>query len=162
MFPTALLQIHSLPGGGAFRVPEIQVPPVTLYTKQRSAHKCCFIRITCKIKWKWHRKVSEDSRISSEIQWYKNTRARFRFLNVQCSCLFNEIKAFWKIYLWWSVLILWRSATNKSMNGKHCIALHCIDPTWGGILHYKFWVWLISKSMLHFGYYEVVEKTLKV
>ncbi len=35
------------------------------------------------------------------------------------SCLFNKVKAFWKIYLWPSVLILWRSARNKSVSGKH-------------------------------------------
>ncbi len=28
-----------------------------------------------------------------------------RINNVQCSCLFNEVKAFWKIYFLWSVLI---------------------------------------------------------
>ncbi len=41
--------------------------------------------ITSKIKWKWHPSFSENSRFSSEIQWYKNTRTRFRFWNVQCS-----------------------------------------------------------------------------
>ncbi len=38
-----IMQIHSLPAGGTFRG-EIEVSPVMLYTKQRSAHRCCFIR----------------------------------------------------------------------------------------------------------------------
>ncbi len=38
------MQINSLSAGGAVGVGEIKVPPVTLYTKQRSAHKRCFIR----------------------------------------------------------------------------------------------------------------------
>ncbi len=48
-----------------------------------------------------------------------------------CSCLFNEVKAFLKIYLLRSVLIVWRAATNKSMYGKHCcpyIAGLCLYP----------------------------------
>ncbi len=36
------MQIHSLPAGGA--VGESEVSTVTLYTKQSSAHKRCFIR----------------------------------------------------------------------------------------------------------------------
>ncbi len=74
--------------------------------------------------WKLHSKSSwlkkhDASGFPSEIQWYKNTCAGFWFLNVLCSCLFNEVKAFWEIYLWQSVLILWRAATNKSIYGKH-------------------------------------------
>ncbi len=38
------MQIHSLPAGGAVGVVESEVSPVTLYTKQSSAHKRCFIR----------------------------------------------------------------------------------------------------------------------
>ncbi len=38
------MQIHSLPAGGAFGAVEIEVSPVTLYTKQSYAHKRCFIR----------------------------------------------------------------------------------------------------------------------
>ncbi len=38
------MQIHSLPAGGAVGVVESKVSPVTLYTKQSSAHKRCFIR----------------------------------------------------------------------------------------------------------------------
>ncbi len=38
------LQINSLPTGGAVGVWESEVSPVTLYTKQSSAHKRCFIR----------------------------------------------------------------------------------------------------------------------
>ncbi len=41
--------------------------------------------ITCKMKWKWHPKFSENSQFPSEIQWYKNTRSGFQFWNVQCS-----------------------------------------------------------------------------
>ncbi len=37
------MQIHSLPVGGTVGV-EIVVSPVTLYKKQRSADKRCFIR----------------------------------------------------------------------------------------------------------------------
>ncbi len=41
-----------------------------------------------------------------------------------CSAhIYSKVKAFRKIYLWWSVLILWQAATNKSMYGKHCILL---------------------------------------
>ncbi len=36
------MQINSLPAGGA--VGEREVSTVTLYTKQSSAHKCCFVR----------------------------------------------------------------------------------------------------------------------
>ncbi len=75
--------------------------------------------ITCKMKLKWHPTFSGDCWFPSEIQSYKNTRTGFRFWNVLCSCLFNKVKAFWKIYLWPSVLILWRSARNKSVYGKH-------------------------------------------
>ncbi len=38
------MQIHSLPLGAAFGAVKIAVYPVTLYTKQHCAHKCCFIR----------------------------------------------------------------------------------------------------------------------
>ncbi len=38
------MQINSLPAGGAVGVVEIEVSPVTLYTKQSSSHKRCFIR----------------------------------------------------------------------------------------------------------------------
>ncbi len=38
------MQINSLPAGGAVGAGEIEVSPVTLYTKQSSAHKHCFIR----------------------------------------------------------------------------------------------------------------------
>ncbi len=52
------MQIHSLPPGGAFRVGEIEVSPVT------AVHKTA---------------------LRSEIQGYKNTRAGFRFL--KCAVL---------------------------------------------------------------------------
>ncbi len=38
------MYIHPQPVGGAFVVAESEVSPVTLYTKQRSAHKRSFIR----------------------------------------------------------------------------------------------------------------------
>ncbi len=38
------MQIHSLPSGAAVVVVKIEVSPVTLYTKQNSTHKRCFIR----------------------------------------------------------------------------------------------------------------------
>ncbi len=38
------MQINYLPAGGAVVVVESEVSPVTLYTKQSSAHKRCFIR----------------------------------------------------------------------------------------------------------------------
>ncbi len=38
------MQINYLPAGGAVVVLEIEVSLVTLYTKQSSAHKRCFIR----------------------------------------------------------------------------------------------------------------------
>ncbi len=37
------MQIHYLPAGGAVGEGELEVSPVTLYTKQRT-HKRCFIR----------------------------------------------------------------------------------------------------------------------
>ncbi len=38
------MQINSVSAGGAVGAAEIEVSPVTLYTKQSSAHKRCFIR----------------------------------------------------------------------------------------------------------------------
>ncbi len=38
------MQINSLPAGGTVGAVEIEVSLVTLYTKQSSAHKHCFIR----------------------------------------------------------------------------------------------------------------------
>ncbi len=38
------MQIKYLPAGGAVVAGEIEVSPVTLYTKQSSDHKHCFIR----------------------------------------------------------------------------------------------------------------------
>ncbi len=38
------MQINYLPAGGTVGVVEIAVSPVTLYTKQRSVLKRCFIR----------------------------------------------------------------------------------------------------------------------
>ncbi len=38
------MQTHSLPAGGAVVAGELEVSTVTLYTKQSSAHKLCFIR----------------------------------------------------------------------------------------------------------------------
>ncbi len=38
------VQINSLPAGGAVGAVESKLSPVTLYTKQSSAHKRCFIR----------------------------------------------------------------------------------------------------------------------
>ncbi len=38
------MQMNSLPAGGAVGAGELEVSPVTLYTKQSSAHKRCFIR----------------------------------------------------------------------------------------------------------------------
>ncbi len=38
------MQINSLPAGGTVGAGEIKVFPVTLYTKQSSTHKHCFIR----------------------------------------------------------------------------------------------------------------------
>ncbi len=83
------MQMNYLPAGGAVGVVEIEVSPVTLYTKQRSAHKRCFIRhymqdemkITSKIFWK-----KFDFLQKSEIlQWYKKNRMGFRLWNVQSS-----------------------------------------------------------------------------
>ncbi len=58
---------------------ESEVSPIMLYTN------AVLSDITCKMKWKWHPKFSEDSRFPSEIQWYKNTSTVFRFWNVQSS-----------------------------------------------------------------------------
>ncbi len=38
------MQMNHLPAGGAVGEGELEVSPVTLYTKQSSAHKHCFIR----------------------------------------------------------------------------------------------------------------------
>ncbi len=54
------MQIHYLTAGGAVVAGELEVSPVTLYTKQSSAHKRCFIRdymqdeikMTSNIFWK--------------------------------------------------------------------------------------------------------------
>ncbi len=83
------MQMNYLPAGGAVGAGELEVSTVTLYTKQRSAHKRCFIRhymqdemkITSNIFWK-----NVDFLQKSEIlQWYKKNRMGFRFWNVQSS-----------------------------------------------------------------------------
>ncbi len=38
------MQINYLPAGAAVVAGELEVSPVTLYTKQSSSHKRCFIR----------------------------------------------------------------------------------------------------------------------
>ncbi len=38
------MQMNYLSAGGAVGAGELEVSPVTLYTKQSSAHKRCFIR----------------------------------------------------------------------------------------------------------------------
>ncbi len=73
------IQINYLLAGGAVGAGELDVSPVTLYTKKSSTHKRCFIRHTSKIKWKWHPTFSEDSHFSSEIQWYKTPAMCFDF-----------------------------------------------------------------------------------
>ncbi len=50
-----------------------------------------------KIKWKFQRYVSEDSRFPSEIHSHKDIRAVFSLQNVQRSYLFNYIIAFWSL-----------------------------------------------------------------
>ncbi len=56
------MQIHSLPAGGDCR----EVSPVTLYTKQRSAHKCCFIR----------HYMQDDMKMTSKIFWRQSDSFR--------------------------------------------------------------------------------------
>ncbi len=62
------MQINYLPAGGAAGVGELEVSPVTLYTKQGSAHKCCFIRYYKQGEMKMTSTFSEESRFPSEIQ----------------------------------------------------------------------------------------------
>ncbi len=38
------MQMNYLPAGGGVGAGELEVSPVTLYTKQSSAHKHCFIK----------------------------------------------------------------------------------------------------------------------
>ncbi len=109
------MQIHSLPAGGRNR----SFPGNSCTQSRAPLTNAALSDITCKMKWKWHPQFSEDSRLPSEIQWYIKTG--FPFWNVQCSCLFNNVKAFWNIYLW-------RAATNKSKYGKHLCHVHKL--TW--------------------------------
>ncbi len=53
------MQINSLPAGGAVVVVESEVSPVTLYTKQRSSHKRCFIR----------HYMQDEMKMTSNIFW---------------------------------------------------------------------------------------------
>ncbi len=61
------MQMYSLPVGGAVVVGEVEVSPVTLYTKQHFAHKHCFIRHYIQDETN----IFEDCQFPSEIQWYK-------------------------------------------------------------------------------------------
>ncbi len=53
------VQINYLPAGGTVGAGEIEVSPVTLYTKQSSAHNCCFIR----------HYMQDDMKMTSTIFW---------------------------------------------------------------------------------------------
>ncbi len=59
------MQMYSLPAGGAVGVGEVEVSPVTLYTKQHFAHKHCFIRHYIQDETN----IFEDCQFPSEIQW---------------------------------------------------------------------------------------------
>ncbi len=78
------MQINSLPAGGAVVVVESEVSTVTLYTKQSSAHKRCFIRPYMQDEMKMA-SIFFWKQFPSEIQRYKNTHMAFRFWNVQSS-----------------------------------------------------------------------------
>ncbi len=79
------MQINYLPAGGAVGEVEIEVSPVTLYTKQRSSHKRCFIRHYMQNYMKMTSNIFWRLLFPSEIQWYKNTSNVFVFCNTQCS-----------------------------------------------------------------------------
>ncbi len=68
VFPTDTLfmQIQYLPAGGAVEVVEIEVSPVTLYTKQSSAHKHCFIR----------HYMQDKIKMTSKIFWWQSVSFR--------------------------------------------------------------------------------------
>ncbi len=53
------MQIKYLPAGGAVVAGEIEVSPVTLYTKQSSDHKRCFIR----------HYMQDEMKMTSNIFW---------------------------------------------------------------------------------------------
>ncbi len=76
----------------------VNVRGLRLGTAVNWIYKRCFIRhITCKMKWKWYQTFSKDS-VPSEIQWYKNTRASFWFLNVHYVLVFIQqslLEKFW-------------------------------------------------------------------
>ncbi len=106
LFPTDLqVQIDSLPARGAAGAGDIALSLVTVVNKSALCSEAYFIshyrkheiQITSKLFWR--RSFNFETCIAQFIQW--------------------SIKAFWKIYLWRSVLILWRVATNYSMYGKH-------------------------------------------
>ncbi len=66
--------MNSLPAGGTVGVGEIKVSPVTLYTKQGSDHKCCFI-----IHY-----MPDEMKMTSNMFWrqsvsFRNTAPGFYF-----------------------------------------------------------------------------------
>ncbi len=76
----------------------VNIRGLRLGTAVNWIYKPCFIRhITCKMKWKWYQTFSKDS-VPSEIQWYKNTRSSFWFLNVHYVLVFIQqslLEKFW-------------------------------------------------------------------
>ncbi len=120
------MQINDLPAGGDCR--DRCFPGNGCTQSSAPLTNTALTDITCKMIWKWHPTFSEDSRILSEIQWYKKTCTGFRFWDVQtCSCLFSEVKDFWKIYLRRSVLMLWWAPQINQCMGNTDYAL-CTQP----------------------------------
>ncbi len=58
------MQINSLPAGGAVGAGESEISPVTLYIKQSSAHKRCFIRHYMQDEMKMTSKIFRKQAVS--------------------------------------------------------------------------------------------------
>ncbi len=112
------MQINSLPAGGADGAGEIEVSPVRLYTKQRSAHKRCFIR----------HYMQDEMKMTSIIFWrqsvsFRNTEIHLHqvsILNLAVLMFIQRSQSLLEnlfVAVSFDIVV---GATNKSMYEKHC------------------------------------------
>ncbi len=115
------MQIHSLPAGGAVEVVEIELSLATAVHKAALRSQTVLYQ-TLHARWN-ENDIQNFLKTVGFLQKYSDMKTPAPGFDFEtCSArLFIEVKAFWKIYLWRSVLILWLAATNKLMCGKHWI-----------------------------------------
>ncbi len=113
------MQIHSLPAGGAVEVVEIELSLATAVHKAALRSQTVLYQ-TLHARWN-ENDIQNFLKTVGFLQKYSDMKTPAPGFDFEtCSArLFIEVKAFWKIYLWRSVLILWLAATNKLMYGKH-------------------------------------------